>query len=522
MDRRHILKASGATLAAASLFGIQTKTLAQAPAPAQTTKFRFDDVIKRAREINLLPFNGAATSLPDSIDKLDFDAWRDIRFRPERAFFPSADSRFKMQLFHPGFLYRRTMTVNIVRDGSPVPIPYTANLFDYGKLKIDRPLPVGLGFAGFRLHSPLNDPRIQDEVISFLGASYFRFLSRDQRYGLSARGLAVNAGARDAEEFPAFTQVWIETPETDLDHATIYALAESESLTAAFQFLVFPGTQTTVEVIATIFARKAISRLGIAPLTSMFFGGENDHRHRDDYRPELHDSDGLLIHSGSGEWLWRPLRNPKEAETSVFLDNNIRGFGLMQRDRTFEHYQDLDLAYERRPGYWIEPHEGWGEGQVELVELPTTDETNDNIVAFWRPRNPVEAGQTLTFRYRMRSINGSEGLNPGGMTQNTFRTKARALGSNEAATTGSARFILDFSGGNLAYQLKAAQDVQIIASTSSGKITRTSLTPNIAIHGFRALIDVDVPAGQTADLRAFLKVGTRTLTETWTYPWRPE
>lgn len=533
MDRRFLLKATGATLATAHLAATVPAANAQGQAAGQAVppppiasagpqKFRFDDVVRRAREGAARPYDSTVPPLPDPIAKLDFDTWRDIRFRTDRMLLANPASPFRLQLFHPGFLYKRPVTIHVIRDGVPAPVPYSNTLFDYGRVKLDRPLPVGLGFAGLRLHQPLNDPKVYDELISFLGASYFRFLSRGQSYGLSARGLAINAGLKEGEEFPAFTQVWVETPEADADHARIYALMESDSLTGAYQFLVFPGAPTTVEVLAHVFIRKPVARLGIAPLTSMFFVGENDRRFRDDYRPELHDSDGLLIHSGAGEWLWRPLRNPKEAENSVFLDNNIRGFGLMQRDRVFEHYQDLDLTYERRPGYWIEPHDGWGEGQVELIELPTADETNDNIVAFWRPKAPVEAGQALTFRYRMRSLSGTGMLNPGGMTQNTFITRPRALGSAENAPPGSARFILDFVGGDLGFYLSAPQDVGIIASASQGRITRSTLIPNPSTRGFRAMIDVEVPPGQLSDLRAFLKAGSRVLTETWTYPWKAE
>lgn len=530
MQNRRFVLAGG--LATATLAGVVKGAVAQtnqAPPQAQPAQpqvappsFRFDDVVKRARELSAQPYNATQQPLPDTIANLDFDSWRDIRFKPERAFLQTTNSPFRMQLFHLGFLYRRPVVINIIRDGVPTPIPYAANLFDYGRIKLDRPLPVGLGFAGFRIHSPLNTPQVQDELVSFLGASYFRFLSRDQRYGLSARGLAINVGLKEAEEFPTFTDFWVEAPEADGDKLTIYALLQSESVTGAYQFIVFPGQETTIEVLSNLFVRKPIARLGVAPLTSMYFVGENDRRFRDDYRPELHDSDGLLMQTAAGEWLWRPLRNPKEPENSVFVDAGIKGFGLLQRDRTFEHYQDLDLAYERRPGYWIEPHDNWGEGQVELVELPTADETNDNIVAFWRPKAPVEPGQTLTFRYRMTSLGSTDELNPGGMTVNTFRTRAAALGSSEQAAPGTTRFIVDFSGGDLNYHLANPQSVQVIASASVGKITRTSLIANPTIDGFRAMIDIEAPVGQITDLRAFLKSGSRALTETWTYPWRAE
>ena len=295
---------------------------------------------------------------------------------------------FRLELFHLGHLYKRPVTVNILRDGLTLPVPYAANLFDYGRNKIDGALPINLGFAGFRLHYPLNAPHVMDEVIAFLGASYFRFLGRGQRYGLSARGLAISAGGQ--EEFPFFREFWIESPAPGAERAIVYGLLDGESATGAFHFEIYPGMDTSVEVTATLFARKAIPALGMAALSSMFLAGKNDHRFDDDFRTELHDSDGLLIHAGSGEWIWRPLSNPVAPALSTFLDKDVRGFGLLQRDRSFEHYQDLDLAYELRPSYWIEPREGWGEGQVGLVELPTSDETNDNIVAAWTPKETVD------------------------------------------------------------------------------------------------------------------------------------
>jgi glucans biosynthesis protein len=490
-----------------------------APAP---NPFRYEDVARRARELSAVPFDPAVPALPEPVARLDFDAYRDIRFRPERALLASGGAPFRMHLFHLGFLYGRPVTVNVIREGVPTPVPYQPQLFDYGRTKIERPLPINLGFAGFRLHSPLNDPRVFDEVIAFLGASYFRFLGRGQRYGLSARGLAINIYAKEPEEFPFFREFWIELPAADADRAVIYALLDSGPITGAYRFVVYPGTETALDVTATLYPRRSVTGIGLAPLTSMYFVGENDRRQSDDFRPELHDSDGLLLHTGAGEWIWRPLRNPRAKLQSAFVDNNPRGFGLMQRDRSFESYQDLEALYHERPGYWVEPQGSWGEGQVELIELPTADETQDNIVASWEPRQPYEPGQEIVIAYRVRAMAATDALHPGGKVVNTYQARARASGSSEPGDPTTQRFIIDFAGGNLAYHLADPAQVQVVPTTSAGQITRSFIVPNKPIQGFRAAFDVKLEAGQSTDLRAFLRAGNRALTETWTYPWTAE
>jgi periplasmic glucans biosynthesis protein len=489
--------------------------------PQAPPKFDFEDVVHRARDLAAADFDTASPPLPETINKLDFDAWRDIRFRPDKAFLGANGSQFRLQLFHLGHLYRRPVTINTIRDGIAAPIPYSANLFDYGRTKIDKPLPVNLGFAGFRLHYPLNSPKVFDEVIAFLGASYFRFLGRDQHYGMSARALAVEAGTT-SEEFPFFREFWIETPEPGADQATIYALLDGPSATGAYRFDLYPGIETAIEVFAELFPRKPNVKFGLAPLTSMFFIGEDDHRFNDDFRPELHDSDGLLIHSGTGEWIWRPLRNPVKPEVSAFLDKDIRGFGLLQRDRDFDHYQDLDLNYEMRPSLWVEPRGSWGEGRIELVELPTGHETNDNIVASFVPKDSPEPGKAFIYAYRMVAGVDLTQLSPNGRVLNTYQTVAAALGSLEPPVPGSRRFIIDFTGGDLPYYAGNPQLVEVVPSTSQGTITRSFIVPNEHTKGFRAIIDVQLEPGQAADLRAFLRTGSRALTETWTFPWRAD
>lgn len=526
VDRRQFvasLSALGTAILAAPRDAFAQQPVPPTPgtAPAPTPRFGYQDVIRKARELAGLPHEANPPALPDALAKLDFDSYRDIRFRPDKALL-TAQGPYRMHMFHPGFLFTRPVTVNIVRDGIAAPVPYSATLFDYGKNKFERALPTTLGFAGFRLHYPLNDPRVQDELVSFLGASYFRFLGRKQRYGLSARGLAISAGSVTGEEFPVFRDFWIEQPAADAERAVVYALLDSPSATGAYQFFIYPSTNTVCDVTATLFMRKPNVKLGIAPLTSMFFIGENDRRFNEDYRPELHDSDGLLMKTGAGEWIWRPLRNPKEFSVSVFTDNNPKGFGLMQRDRIFEHYQDLDLAYELRPSYWVEPRENWGEGTIELVEFPTNDETNDNVTAYWVPKAPAEQGREIVYGYRITALADEMAMHPGGMALNTYQTQAKALGSSETIGPGTRRFIVDFTGGDLAYYMNEPDKVQIVPTATNGKILRTFLVPNPKIDGFRAGIDVQLEKGQSTDLRAFLKSGNRALTETWTFPWKAE
>ena len=494
------------------------------PAHAQSPpipRFGFDDVIRRARDVAAVPFAGPPPALPEPVNALDFDAWRDIRFRPDKALLGNTGGPFRLQAFHLGHLFRQPVTVDTIRDGIATPIPYAANLFDYGRTRIEKPLPVNLGFAGFRLHYPLNQPGQSDELIAFLGASYFRFLGRHQRYGLSCRALAVNAGT-GAEEFPFFREFWVETPEAGAERATVYALLDGESATGAVRMDIYPGANTVVDITFNLFARKPGVKFGLAPLTSMFFTGENDRRFNNDFRPELHDSDGLLVHTGAGEWIWRPLRNPARLELATFIDKDVRGFGLIQRDRTFEHYQDLDLAYEARPSYWVEPREGWGEGRVELVELPTSDETNDNIVASWTPKEGPEPGRPLVFGYRVTASLDARRLSPGGRALNTYQTQPRALGSGEPVAPGTHRFIVDFAGGDLDYYATDPAMVEVVPTATIGRILRSSLVVNTHTQGFRAAIDVQVEPGQATDLRAFLRAGGRALTETWTFPWRAE
>ena len=326
------------------------------------------------------------------------------------------------------------------------PVEYDPSLFDYGPTSFDPPLPHDLGFAGWRLHYHTN---FAQDVAVFLGASYFRATDAGSQYGISCRGLAVDTGLDRPEEFPRFSRFWLVRPRPTDTTLTAYALLEGESVTGAYRFGISPGGVTTIEVTAQLFPRKPIERLGIAPMTSMFWFGENERRITDEWREEIHDSDGLSMWRGNGEWVWRPLTNPPSLQVSSFLDENPRGFGLLQRDRDFAHYQDEAFRYERRPSVWIEPLANWGKGRVLLSEIPTDDETNDNIVAFWQPDARRCPGAQLELAYRIHWCQRAPVQPSVAICVGTRIGRGGVTGFVQPNPKNLRKFVIDFAGGDL-------------------------------------------------------------------------
>jgi glucans biosynthesis protein len=485
-----------------------------APAEPRRGNFGYEDVVRQARELAARPFDASAPDIPETLKALTYDSYREIRFRRDKALWQDSGSDYRLHLFHLGFLHDKPVPIHVVSDGNPIPLPFNMALFEYGKVQIAPKLPVSLGFAGFAVTTTLNDPTVQDEVISFLGASYFRFLGRGHRYGLSARSLALDVGGEQAEEFPFFRALWLEKPKPGDVDLTIYGLLDSPSVSGAFRYVVTPGRQTGVAVTATLVPRRPIERIGIAPLTSMFLAGEGDREQRTDFRPEVHDSDGLMLKTGSGEWLWRPIRNPKALTISSFHDRNPRGFGLIQRDREFGHYQDLEAHYHARPGYWVEPSGDWGEGRVDLIEIPTQGEEFDNIVCCWTPKTPLPSGQPTELSYRISTVSTTETLHAMAQVQSSF-----AAMETVDAELARRRFIVDFNAGDLEYYLSDPKRVAAVATVSAGTVAGTILAPNVAAKGFRVIVDVTLRPGESTDLRVFLRSGKQALSETWTTSW---
>ena len=516
MQRRSLLRTAAALAAGNLLWPLAQATALKPLGKAQP--FDLAWLKGQARALAGKPYQAPTRQLPGAIAALDWDQYQAIRFKPDHALWADEKLRFKLELFHLGLFFKRPVQMFEVVGGQAQQLAYDPAMFDYGKSGLDgRRQPADLGFAGFRFKYHLAP---EFDIAAFLGASYFRATSGTRQYGLSARGLAVDTGMERPEEFPDFTSFWFERPAADASTLVVHALLDSPSITGAYRFAITPGDTTLMDVEIALYPRKEIERLGLAPLTSMFQAGENDKRKGNDWRPEIHDSDGLAIHSGNGEWLWRPLRNPPNLSFNAFADRSPRGFGLLQRDKDFSNYQDDGVFYERRPSLWIEPKGDWGAGAIDLVEIPTDNETNDNIVAFWNPAAKPQPGQELLIGYRMFWGREAPVQPPLARTVATRTGIGGVIGKDR--TYFSWRFAVDFAGGNFAL-LDPRTKVEAVVTTTRGRIETTSARPLDAINGWRAIFDVVPEANSLApiSLRLFLRANGQPLTETWLYEYAP-
>jgi len=482
--------------------------------PAPAPSFGFESVQRLAQQRAEEPYRESGDKLPDSLAKISYDDYRDIRFRPDSSLWRN-QSLFEVEFFHRGATYDKRVNVNEVTEQGVLPVRYDAAEFDFGRnAALAKSLPPNLGFAGLRVHYPLQTADYKDELIAFLGASYFRILGREQRYGASARGLAINVATTNGEEFPYFSDFWLVRPGPTARTLTIYALLDSPSVAGAYRFEIRPGTITDVEVTATLYARKNVEKLGVAPMTSMFLYGELHRRQFDDFRPEVHDSDGLLMQTGGGEWLWRPLVNPKSLRVSSFSDEHPRGFGLTQRDREFSNYQDEEAHYQLRTSYWMAPLGDWGKGNIELVEIPTDEEIHDNIVSYWVPAAHLVPHKPASFMYLLSAYMNSDRWPPGG------RAVATRSGAIHGRSDNSRRVLIDFAGGDLA-TLGASLPVRAELSAHNADVD-TITVQRLSENGvWRVSFRLAPKGGQPADLRCYLTLYGEALTETWTYLWTP-
>ncbi|MHC5653154.1 OpgD/OpgG family glucan biosynthesis protein [Stappia sp.] len=530
IDKRSFLICSAGFLAS-MLGSVALPAFAQDSAPAAApgdalpqpqeagTPFDWEALVSRMKAKAGEPYKVDEPELPEAVAALNYDGHRSIRFRPDHARWKADDRNFELQAFYPGWVFSHAIQLFEIVDGEARPMGFTADDFEY-RDPLDPAAFSNLAFAGpagFRLHYPLNRNDYRDELVTFLGSSYFRALGRGNVYGLSARGLAVDTASGSAEEFPRFTRFYIERPELGAREIKLYAELESERVSGAYAFTILPGVETLIEVEAAIFLRGDVSRLGLAPLTSMYLFGENDRTGFDDFRPEVHDNDGLAILRANGERVWRPLSNPARLQLSVFGEESPRGFGLLQRDRDADHYLDTEARYERRPSVWIEPVGDWGKGAVLLAEIPTDSEANDNIVAFWMPESGLSAGSEHRLRYRMIWAGDVEGDVP---LARVLRTRTGRGGV--AATEGRdniRKFLVDFSGETLA-GLGDGAAVEAQIGIGNGKIAHQILNKMPGSDVWRLIVDVKrIDDSQPVELSAALLLDGERLSETWTYQW---
>lgn len=476
--------------------------------------FSFEHLVARARQRAAAPYREAYRPAPPVVEQIDYDAHGKLRFKPAAALFADGAAAYPITFFHLGRFFPKKVAMFALDGDRAAEILYRPGYFEMPADSVAHQLPADAGFAGFRVQESRHraDWPTQDWA-AFLGASYFRTIGALGQYGLSARGIAVDTAASGPEEFPDFVEFYLAPAEREADPVLVYALLDGPSVAGAYCFRLWRTEGVLMEVDARLFLRREIERLGIAPATSMFWFGEGNPGSGDDWRPEVHDSDGLAMWNGGGERLWRPLNNPPATVASSFLDENPRGFGLLQRDRDFEHFLD-GVNYERRPSLWIEPLHAWGRGAVQLIEIPTDDEIHDNIVAFWVPAEPARAGAALEYRYRLHWL--ADEPYPAEVARCVASRGGRGGEPGRPRPADLRKFVVEFAGRPLA-GLGPEAGVEPVIDASRGEIANAFTEPVPNTARWRIQFDLRRADSEPVELRAYLRLGGEPLTETWLY-----
>ncbi len=497
----------------------QTRSRAETTSGIQfgTAKpFSFDELKRRAKAMATTPYEEPVIRHDKVLESIDYDAFQEIVFKRERGLGEDGSVNFPAQFFHLGRYFKIPVKIHALDGGQSREILYRSEYYTFGGTSLGKIFPDDLGFSGFRLQ---NGPGATTDWMAFLGASYFRSSGELNQYGLSARGVAIDPALPTPEEFPRFTEFWLEPGAPGSKEFVIYALLDGPSVTGAFRMVCIKNQQILMDIDANLYPRQDIKRLGIAPLTSMFWYAENNRHQIRDWRPEIHDNDGLTMWTGAGERIWRPLNNPSSVMTNSFADTNPKGFGLLQRDRAFYHYEDDGVFYDRRPSVWVEPAGEWGEGAIQLIEIPTDDEIHDNIVIYWLPKEPVKAGSEWHYAYRLHWVATEPYL-----SETVARVSHTRLGNagipGQPRPKGGRKFVIDFEGGPL-NEVAKLDKVKPVISTSNGRIDNEYALQVVGTKNWRAAFDLYVEGKEPVNLRLFLKLGDRTLTETWLYQYLP-
>ena len=492
------------SLIIACLLGLSVPVVAEEERP--THPFNRQWLEERAQQLASEDYVEEKLPADSPLNNLNYDDYRKIQFQRGASIWSKEDRNFRLSPMHPGFLFKTPVKLNLVVAGVSRRILYTSEIFDYDKEQQAAKNSQAPGYSGFKLTTPINNPDVWDEFLVFQGGTYFRALGKDNWYGLSARGLAINTAKPSGEEFPAFTEFWIERPKEQASKLVIHALMESPSLTGAFSFIATPGDKTVIEVNSTLYPRRKITSFGIAPLTSMYLFNDLNRSRFDDFRPAVHDSDGLFMINSKNEKIWRPLANPRNLQVSVFQDESMQGFGLFQRHRQFTDFDDIEAHYESRPSAWVEPIGTWGPGHVELVEIPTNLEIHDNIVAFWQPAEALEAQQPKSFHYKVSWDSLFAVEDKAGRIVSS--ASGRSLGSEN-----SRDFVIDYNADEL------PDDLVVNAIASSGNIAGTiqKFIPQTGLY--RVVVKFEPGSEDMSELRVSLSSEDKAWGETWLYRW---
>jgi glucans biosynthesis protein len=490
-------------------FAVGTAAIAQPPEPDRLTE-PFDRGLLEARAAEMAKRPHSLPPRPEGADqeRLSLDQYRSIQFDPAAAIWAREDRSFAVDLLYPGFIFDVPVNINLVVGRTARRVLFANERFSYGADVSPLAPPEGYtGYSGFRVRAELDTPEQLDEFLVFQGASYFRAVAKGQTYGTSARGLAVRTARPEGEEFPVFTDFWIERPAEHAEQIVIHALLQSASVVGVYTFNVLrPGDETVIDVDVVLFPRVELTAFGIAPLTSMFLFDASNRTRFDDYREAVHHADGLQIVNGRGERLWRPLANPRALQVSAFVDDSPKGFGLVQRKREFADYQDADARFDRRPSLWIEPGADWGPGHVELVEIPSPREVNDNIVAYWQPRTPIPAGERRQFSYRVRFT--TEPLD-----ESLARVMSTRVGQSQR-TEGRRAFVIDFKGAG---EIPGNLVPEVWSSAGEVFAPRGEAIPQTGVY--RVAFELDPKREDLVELRTVLYSDGKPWAETWLYRW---
>lgn len=509
-ERRRVLigGAASAALAAVATYGFALPSAMAGEAGGGTgDRFAEDHVRKLAQKLAAADFVKPSVNLPPPFNALTPEQYRDISFEAAQAIWRGDRLGYEVQLLALGWLYETPVEIWIVDRGTMQSLKADAENFSFGASIPNPPPGAPFGFSGFRISGTLNRADALDEFVAFQGASFFKAIGRGERYGVSARGLAVNTARPGGEEFPVFRAFWIERPRPGTSEIVIHALLDSESVSGAYRFVLRPGRATAVDVEAILFPRRALPHVGIAPLTSMYLHGPGQRRIAADYRPAVHNSEGLAVINGRGERLWRPLTNPMTLQTSAFVDKDIKGFGFVQRNREFAGFEDLEARYERRPSVWIEPIGAWGDGFVELIEIPIAEEIHDNIVAYWKPAKPLEPGKPVSFAYRM-----TWGDDIPAVWSGAWAAKTQTGAGRDAQTV---MFVVDFTGPSTRSQRLPTADLV----ASAGKTANVTVQRHPELQGVRVKFELNTAGTELIELRLGLRLAEQLISENWLYRW---
>lgn len=519
VNRREIVRSG---MALATLLAIPAHARhGFAATEAAARPFSFETLISRARAMAASAYVAPPRPRPDIVERIDYDAHGKIKFRSEDAPYANGAGAYPVTFFHLGRYFGNAVQMHLVKNGEAREFVYRPELFDMPYDSPARALPNDSGFAGFRFQewNTAEDWQTQDWV-AFLGASYFRAIGGLGQYGLSARGIAIDAAVPGREEeFPAFSEFYIEGTDRPGSPVVVYALLDGPSVTGAFRFSMVRGLDRSkgvvMDVDCNIYLRHDVERLGLIPLTSMFWYGEYGGQQLNDWRPEVHDSDGLAIWTADEERIWRPLNNPPATTVSAFVGESPKGFGLLQRDRKFDNYQD-GVRYDRRPSLWVEPLRPLGQGAVQLLEIPTDDEIHDNVGAFWVPAEPAKAGNGYQLSYRLHWTNDEP--YPAGNIAQTIATRVGRGGEpGKPRPPNAYRFAVEFDRPEVMTRIPYGVFPDVVVTSSAGEIVRTFAEPVPDGNVWRAVFDLEIEPDTIADMRLYLELAGEPLTETWLY-----